>query len=64
MRLFVTILEPTPEAAIQAIRALPADHDGVEVRAEGFADLDLAQLRAATTKPIILTYRGGRAPSV
>lgn len=64
MRLFVTILEPTPEVAIDAIHALPPDHDGVEVRAEGFATLDLEKLRAATSKPIILTYRGGRAPSV
>lgn len=64
MKLFVTILEPTLEAALAAIRALPADHDGIEVRAETLKDVDLAALRAATSKPIILTYRGGRAPSV
>jgi 3-dehydroquinate dehydratase/shikimate dehydrogenase len=64
VRLFVTILEPTPEVAIEAIHALPPDHDGVEVRAERFASLDPEKLRAATAKPLILTYRGGRAPSV
>ena len=52
------------DAALDAIRALPADHDGIELRAEGLARLDLEALRAATAKPIILTYRGGRAPSV
>ena len=64
MRLFVTILEETQQDAIAAIRAISLDHDGVEVRAERFPDLDLVSLRAATSKPILLTYRGGRAPSV
>jgi 3-dehydroquinate dehydratase type I len=62
MRLFVTILEETAEAALHAIRELRADCDGIEVRAEKFASLDVHALRAATAKPIILTYRGGRVP--
>jgi 3-dehydroquinate dehydratase type I len=64
MKLFVTILEETCDAAIAAIRALRAEHDGVEVRAERFASIDLAAIRAATEKPVILTYRGSRAPDV
>ena len=64
MKLFVTIYEETCEAAIAAIRALPPDHDGVEVRAERFPSIDLAAIRAATEKPIILTYRGSRVPDV
>ena len=64
MKLIVTILEETAEAALDAIRALPANHDGIELRAERLPGLDPKALRAATTKPIILTYRGGRVPSV
>jgi 3-dehydroquinate dehydratase type I len=64
VKLFVTIYEETAEAAVDAIRALRADHDGVEVRAERFPSIDLEALRAATAKPIILTYRGGRVPDV
>jgi 3-dehydroquinate dehydratase type I len=64
MKLFVTILEETCEAAIAAIRALRHEHDGVEVRAEKFPSIDLDAIRAATEKPIILTYRGARAPDV
>jgi 3-dehydroquinate dehydratase type I len=64
MRLFVTIYEETADAAIQAIRSLRGDHDGVEVRAERFPSIALGALRAATAKPIILTYRGGRAPDI
>ena len=64
MKLFVTIYEETCEAAIAAIRALPPDHDGVEVRAERFPTIDLAAIRAATAQPIILTYRGSRVPDV
>src|ERR1051325_460901 len=55
MRLFVTVFD------LEAIRA---DHDGVELRAETIPDLDLHALRAATAKPIILTYRGSRVPDV
>lgn len=64
MKLFVTVYEETCGAAIDAIRALPPEHDGVEVRAEKFPTIDLEALRAATTKPMILTYRGSRAPDV
>lgn len=72
MNLFVTILEDTAEAAIEAIAALrhdddhdhDHDHDGIEVRAERFPSIDLHAIRAATTKPIILTYRGSRVPDV
>lgn len=58
MKLFVTILERTPAAAIESIRALPPDHDGVEIRAEGFDSYEPAEFRRATQKPIILTHRG------
>lgn len=64
MQLFVTILEETADAAIDAIRALDRDHDGIEVRAERFPSIDLDAIRAATAKPIILTYRGSRARDV
>lgn len=64
MKLFVTILEETADAAIDAIRALRPKHDGVEVRAERFPSINLDAIRNATTKPIILTYRGSRAPDV
>lgn len=64
MKLFVTIFEETAEAALDAIRKLDADHDGVELRAERLGALDLHALRAATAKPIILTYRGSRVPDV
>ncbi|HEX8616883.1 MAG TPA: type I 3-dehydroquinate dehydratase [Thermoanaerobaculia bacterium] len=59
MKLFVTILEETCGAAIDAIRALRHEHDGVEVRAERFPSIDLHAIRAATEKQIILTYRTG-----
>jgi shikimate dehydrogenase/3-dehydroquinate dehydratase type I len=58
MKLFVTIHEETPERAIEAIRTIDADHDGIEIRAERFPQYDVRALRAATTKPIILTRRG------
>lgn len=64
MKLFVTILEETFDRALDTIRALPADHDGVELRAERLGDIDLGALRRSTSKPIILTYRGSRVPSV
>ena len=64
MKIFVTIYEETCEAAIDVIRALPAEHDGVEVRAEKFPSIDLQAIRAATGKPIILTYRGSPVPDV
>lgn len=58
MKLFVTILEDSPELAIEAIRRIDGDHDGVEIRAEKFGSNDFAALRASTTKPIIFTRRG------
>lgn len=64
MKLVVTVLEKTVEAAIGAIRTLPDDHDAVEVRAERFPSIDLHAIRAATAKPLILTYRGSRVPDV
>jgi len=58
MKLVVTVLEETCDAAIAAIRAIELPHDMVEVRAEGFAGaIDFEALRAATAKPMILTYR-------
>jgi shikimate dehydrogenase len=63
MRLFVTILEATQEAALDAIaRIANEDHDGIEVRAEQFQSFDPAAFRRATNKPIILTFRGKRPP--
>jgi 3-dehydroquinate dehydratase/shikimate dehydrogenase len=56
MKLFVTVFD------LESIRALDADHDGIELRAENLGELDLHALRAATAKPIILTYRGSRVP--
>ncbi|HEY2828795.1 MAG TPA: type I 3-dehydroquinate dehydratase [Thermoanaerobaculia bacterium] len=62
MKLVVTILEETFDAALAAIDALTADHDMIELRAEPFGVIDLHALRSATSKPIILTYRGAQAP--
>src|SRR5260221_1633494 len=58
MKLFVTTFDLRPDA----VRALAErDCDGVELRAEA-ADtpIDLAGIRAATSKPLLLTYRGMR----
>ena len=64
MKIFVTVYEETCDAAIDVIRALPDGHDGVEVRAEKFPSIDLHAIRAATTRPMILTYRGSHVPDV
>ncbi|HKO55744.1 MAG TPA: type I 3-dehydroquinate dehydratase, partial [Thermoanaerobaculia bacterium] len=65
MRLFVTIAEPTPDSALDAIRRLTADHDGIELRLDTLrAPLALSALRAATGKPILLTNRGGAMPDI
>lgn len=64
MKLFVTIHEETFAAALETIRRLPADHDGIELRAERLPSVDLDALREATSKPIVLTCRGGRVPDV
>jgi 3-dehydroquinate dehydratase/shikimate dehydrogenase len=58
MKLIVTIHEETLEAALDAIGALDAPYDGIELRAERLGDVDLAALRASTPKPLILTHRG------
>ena len=59
MKLVVTIYEETFDAALRAIAALRAsDHDMIELRAERLGAIDLHALRAATSKPIILTHRG------
>src|ERR1051325_3625683 len=60
MLLVVTIHEETPEIAIDEIRALDADHDAIEVRADAFEDheADWNSIRNATRKPIIATNRG------
>jgi len=61
MQLVVTIFEETPDRAIDVIRALDADHDAIELRVDAFGgrDVDWAAVRAATSKPIIATNRGG-----
>lgn len=64
MKLIATILEETCDAAVEAIRALPPEHDGVEVRAERFQSIEFHAIRNATSKPVILTYRGVPAPDL
>jgi 3-dehydroquinate dehydratase type I len=64
MKLVVTIYEPTFERALEAIRTLDPDHDAVELRAERHGAIDLGALRAATSKPVILTYRGSAVPNL
>ncbi|HEV7486234.1 MAG TPA: type I 3-dehydroquinate dehydratase [Thermoanaerobaculia bacterium] len=61
MQLAVTIHEKTPEITIDVIRALDADYDAIEVRADTFGQnpVDWNAIRAATAKPIIATNRGG-----
>ena len=62
MLLVVTICESSQEAAVDAIRALHADHDMIEVRLDAFGGrADFRALRAATGKPIMVTNRGGEA---
>jgi shikimate dehydrogenase/3-dehydroquinate dehydratase type I len=58
MQLIVTIYEETFAAALEAIRGLAPDCDGVELRAERFGPVDLHALRRSTPKLLILTYRG------
>ena len=61
MQLVVTIYEKAPELAIEVIRALRDDHDAIELRVDAFGGraVDWAAVRAATTKPVIVTNRGG-----
>ena len=58
MKLIVTILEETFDAALAAIRTLDAPHDGIELRAEHLGAIDFTALRAATQKTIVFTTRG------
>ncbi len=60
MKLAVTIFEETPQRAIEAIRALDADHDAIELRVDAFRGhaVDWPAVRAATSKPVIATNRG------
>lgn len=62
MKVVVTVLEDSWDAAVRAIRAIALPHDLVEVRAERFPSLDLGAIRAATAKPVILTFRGAPPP--
>lgn len=64
MKLVVTVIEETCDAAVRAIRAIALPHDMVEVRAEKFPSLDCDALQAATNKPIILTFRNAPRVSV
>jgi len=65
VQLIVTIAETTAEAALDAIRRLREDHDGIELRLDTLQNaLDLGMLRAATSKPILLTNRGGPTPDI
>ena len=57
MKLVVTVLEESCEAAVRAIRAIALPHDLVEVRAERFGSIDAEALQSATAKPMILTFR-------
>ncbi len=61
MKLVVTIVEETPERAIEVIRSLDADHDAIEVRVDAFGGrtVNWPAVRAATQKPLIVTNRGG-----
>src|SRR5712691_3226201 len=60
VKLVATIYEETQDAAISSIRSLPSDPDIVEVRLDAFGGHgDFRALRAATSKPIIVTNRGG-----
>jgi len=61
MKLVVSILEDSPDRAIEVIRSLPADHDAIELRVDAFRGqpVDWSALCAATSQPIIVTNRGG-----
>jgi 3-dehydroquinate dehydratase type I len=60
VKLVATIHEETQDAAIHAIRSLPAAPDVVEVRLDAFGGRgDYRAIRAATSKPILVTNRGG-----
>ena len=64
MILTVTIHEPTPAAALEAIRALEiTTHDMVELRVDAFGGqpFDVDEFALATPKPLLITNRGGIA---
>jgi shikimate 5-dehydrogenase/3-dehydroquinate dehydratase len=60
--LTVTIHEPTPKRALEAIRALdPSTHDMVELRVDAFNGTAIvaSAFSAATPHPLLVTNRGG-----
>ena len=59
VQLVATIYEPAEAKAIAAVEALPADLDMVEIRFDAFGGRDAEPFRNVTTKPLILTNRGG-----
>lgn len=61
-RIFASIVETTPEKAIEAIRAVTAESVGIEVRVDAFDpgaahDFDATRLRSASSRPMIYTRR-------
>lgn len=60
-RLFVSVVEPTAQRAIEKIASLPESIGGVELRVDTFsrpgAELDLGALRNSTSKPMMYTRR-------
>ena len=59
VQLVATIYEPTEAKAIAAVKALPPDLDMVEIRFDAFGGRDAEAFRNVTSKPLILTNRGG-----
>ena len=53
------MFESNVDAAIAAIKALPPDHDMVEVRFDAFGGGDPNAFRDVTAKPVLFTNRGG-----
>lgn len=63
-RLFISIVEPTPEAAMEVIRSINHESAGVEVRVDAFdpgglRSFDPVALRSSSTRPMIYTRRTG-----
>jgi len=54
-----TIYEPSEAKAIAAVKALPGDLDMIEIRFDAFGGRNPEPFRSITTKPMILTNRGG-----
>jgi len=62
MKLVLTIHEPSPERAVEAIRAVgarPRHGGGARSMPSAARRVDFAALRAATARPMIVTNRGG-----